>query len=62
MNFVAGGPCHLVEKKLSVGDFKLTLRSVLLRNCTGAIDIKLTEEEIEYIEEPYQPMAIFGHS
>ncbi|KAJ7749008.1 NADP-dependent oxidoreductase domain-containing protein [Mycena olivaceomarginata] len=27
----------------------------------GAIHVQLTEEEIKYLEEPYQPMAIFGH-
>jgi hypothetical protein len=28
---------------------------------SGAINVKLTEEEIKLLEEPYQPMAIFGH-
>ena len=28
---------------------------------TGALDVKLTEEEIKYLEEPYQPVAILGH-
>ncbi|KAJ7060434.1 Aldo keto reductase [Mycena amicta] len=27
-----------------------------------AVHIKLTEEEIKYLEEPYQPMAVLGHS
>ncbi|KAJ7019860.1 hypothetical protein C8F04DRAFT_1146611, partial [Mycena alexandri] len=27
----------------------------------AAIHIKLTEEEIKYLEEPYEPMAILGH-
>ena len=26
-----------------------------------AVDIKLTEEEIKYLEEPYKPTEIFGH-
>lgn len=26
-----------------------------------SVHIKLTEEEIKYLEEPYQPMAVFGH-
>ena len=30
--------------------------------CTAeALDIKLTEEEIKSLEEPYQPTAIYGH-
>ncbi|KAJ7159646.1 NADP-dependent oxidoreductase domain-containing protein [Mycena filopes] len=32
-----------------------------LADIIGAIDVKLTEEEIKYLEEPYQPLAIFGH-
>ncbi|KAJ8488408.1 hypothetical protein ONZ51_g3574 [Trametes cubensis] len=27
----------------------------------GALDVKLSEEEIKYLEEPYKPMAITGH-
>ena len=27
-----------------------------------AVDIKLTEDEIKYLEEPYQPTTIFGHT
>lgn len=26
-----------------------------------ALDVKLDEEEVKYLEEPYQPTAIFGH-
>ncbi|KAJ7174193.1 NADP-dependent oxidoreductase domain-containing protein [Mycena crocata] len=32
-----------------------------LADIIGALHIKLTEEEIKLLEEPYQPMAIFGH-
>ncbi|KAI0777197.1 Aldo/keto reductase [Trametes elegans] len=32
-----------------------------LEDILGAIDVKLTEEEIKYLEEPYQPVPIFGH-
>ncbi|KAJ7476026.1 Aldo/keto reductase [Mycena latifolia] len=32
-----------------------------LADIVAAIHIKLTEEEIKYLEEPYQPMAILGH-
>ncbi|KAJ7279193.1 Aldo/keto reductase [Mycena rebaudengoi] len=32
-----------------------------LKDIVGAINVKLTEEEIKLLEEPYQPMAIFGH-
>ncbi|KAJ7279174.1 NADP-dependent oxidoreductase domain-containing protein [Mycena rebaudengoi] len=32
-----------------------------LRDIVGVIDVKLTEEEIKLLEEPYRPMAIFGH-
>ncbi|KAJ7048204.1 Aldo/keto reductase [Mycena amicta] len=33
-----------------------------LRDITRAIDVQLTEDEIKYLEEPYQPLGIFGHS
>ncbi|KAA1476209.1 Aldo/keto reductase [Dentipellis sp. KUC8613] len=32
-----------------------------LHDTVKALDIKLTEEEIKYLEEPYQPRTIFGH-
>ncbi|KAJ7455285.1 aryl-alcohol dehydrogenase [Mycena galericulata] len=32
-----------------------------LADILGAIHVKLTEDEVKYLEEPYQPMAIFGH-
>ncbi|KAJ7928813.1 aryl-alcohol dehydrogenase [Mycena leptocephala] len=32
-----------------------------LQDAIAATHIKLTEEEIKYLEEPYQPMAILGH-
>ncbi|EKM50914.1 uncharacterized protein PHACADRAFT_262804 [Phanerochaete carnosa HHB-10118-sp] len=32
-----------------------------LKEIIDALDIKLTDEEIKYLEEQYQPTAIFGH-
>ncbi|KAI0823790.1 Aldo/keto reductase [Trametes gibbosa] len=32
-----------------------------LEDILGALDVNLTEEEIKYLEEPYQPVAIVGH-
>ncbi|KAJ7476096.1 aryl-alcohol dehydrogenase [Mycena latifolia] len=32
-----------------------------LADAIAAVHVKLTEEEIKYLEEPYQPMAILGH-
>ncbi|KAF7336771.1 Aldo-ket-red domain-containing protein [Mycena venus] len=32
-----------------------------LEDAIAATHIKLTEDEIKYLEEPYQPMAILGH-
>jgi len=29
--------------------------------CLAAIKIKLTDEEIQQLEEPYQPQPIIGH-
>ncbi|KAH9980101.1 Aldo/keto reductase [Lactifluus volemus] len=33
-----------------------------LEEIISAIDIKLSEEEVKYLEEPYKPIAIIGHS
>ncbi|KAI0657095.1 Aldo/keto reductase [Cubamyces menziesii] len=32
-----------------------------LEDILGALDVKLSEEDIKYLEEPYKPMAITGH-
>ncbi|KAK7449709.1 hypothetical protein VKT23_013182 [Stygiomarasmius scandens] len=32
-----------------------------LMDLIGAINVKLTEEEIKYLEEPYEPVQIIGH-
>ncbi|KAF4578493.1 hypothetical protein EYR36_000300 [Pleurotus pulmonarius] len=32
-----------------------------LEDIIGALDVKLTEEEIKYLEEPYKPQPILGH-
>ncbi|KAJ7476081.1 aryl-alcohol dehydrogenase [Mycena latifolia] len=32
-----------------------------LADAIAAVHVKLTEEEIKYLEEPYQPMTILGH-
>ncbi|TFY79096.1 hypothetical protein EWM64_g4921 [Hericium alpestre] len=32
-----------------------------LKDLVGALDVKLTEEDLKYLEEPYQPVPIFGH-
>ncbi|KAI0033128.1 NADP-dependent oxidoreductase domain-containing protein, partial [Vararia minispora EC-137] len=32
-----------------------------LKDLIGALDVKLSEEEVKYLEEPYKPQAIFDH-
>ena len=32
-----------------------------LKDILGGVHVKLTEEEIKYLEEPYQPVNILGH-
>ncbi|KAL1947054.1 hypothetical protein VTO73DRAFT_14015 [Trametes versicolor] len=32
-----------------------------LEDVLGALDVKLTEEEMKYLEEPYKPVAVSGH-
>lgn len=33
-----------------------------LEDCIAGIHVTLTEEEIKYLEEPYQPCAVLGHT
>jgi len=33
-----------------------------LKDLISAIDLKLSEEEVKYLEEPYKPTPIIGHS
>jgi aryl-alcohol dehydrogenase-like predicted oxidoreductase len=33
-----------------------------LKDLINAVDIELSEEEVKYLEEPYKPMAIIGHT
>ncbi|KAF7377021.1 hypothetical protein MSAN_00120200 [Mycena sanguinolenta] len=35
---------------------------ILIYCPAGGVLIKLTEEEIKYLEEPYLPMAVLGHA
>ncbi|TFY76831.1 hypothetical protein EWM64_g7179 [Hericium alpestre] len=32
-----------------------------LHDLVGALDVKLSEEEVKYLEEPYAPRSVFGH-
>ncbi|TBU29699.1 Aldo/keto reductase [Dichomitus squalens] len=33
-----------------------------LEDILGSLDVKLTDEEVKYLEEPYQPVQIIGHA
>ncbi|MDP7975392.1 MAG: aldo/keto reductase [TACK group archaeon] len=33
-----------------------------VEEAVGALDVKLTDDEVKYLEEPYRPKAIYGHS
>lgn len=47
---------------LSIFYPKFSLMTVEIVFRTEAANITLTEDEIKYLEEPYQPQAIVGHS
>ncbi|KAI0033122.1 NADP-dependent oxidoreductase domain-containing protein [Vararia minispora EC-137] len=32
-----------------------------LKDLIGALDVKLSDEDIKYLEEPYKPQEVFGH-
>lgn len=40
----------------------LCYRWRVLTQLAGALDIKLSEDEIKYLEEPYKPMEVTGHT
>ncbi|KAI0055138.1 hypothetical protein BV25DRAFT_1833393 [Artomyces pyxidatus] len=33
-----------------------------LKDLIGAVEVKLTEEDIKYLEEPYKPNSVVGHA
>jgi hypothetical protein len=33
----------------------------MISDTDAAVDVKLSEEEIKHLEEPYRPMRILGH-
>ena len=40
---------------------KLTLLAGLNLVVSDALDVKLTEEEVKYLEDAYQPRRVIGH-
>ncbi|KAJ7703779.1 NADP-dependent oxidoreductase domain-containing protein [Mycena olivaceomarginata] len=54
---VAWALCNDTVSAPIVGTTSLTN----LTDIIGAVNVKLTEEERKYLEEPYEPQAIFGH-
>ncbi|KAJ7804018.1 NADP-dependent oxidoreductase domain-containing protein [Mycena olivaceomarginata] len=54
---VAWALCNDTVSAPIVGTTSLTN----LTDIIGAVNVKLTEEERKYLEEPYKPQAIFGH-
>jgi len=58
------GTTKLQNLKEMIGELGVIHEShlgVLIRS-TEALDIDLTEEDIKYLEEPYLPTAISGHT
>lgn len=55
------GTTSLKNLKDLLGMFALLLSKKGLIDCSGAIEVKLTEEEIEYLNEPYQHQDVSGH-
>ena len=51
----------LLHKKNVVSPIIGVTKVGQIKDCVMAVDIELTEDELKYLEEPYQPKAIFGH-
>jgi aryl-alcohol dehydrogenase-like predicted oxidoreductase len=52
----------LLHKKTVVSPIIGVTKLEQIRDCVKCFDIKLSEEELKYLEEPYQAKAVFGHS
>jgi aryl-alcohol dehydrogenase-like predicted oxidoreductase len=50
----------LLHKKTVVSPIIGATKIEQLRDCVKAFEVKLSEDELEYLEEPYKPKAIFG--
>lgn len=58
------GTTKVQNLKEMIGELNLARevhRGVLIR-IAEALDIELTEEEVKYLEEPYLPNAVLGHT
>jgi len=58
------GTTKLQNSKEMIGELDVAheLNLGTLIRIAEALDIELTEEEVEYLEEPYLPNAILGHT
>ncbi|GJJ08936.1 hypothetical protein Clacol_003156 [Clathrus columnatus] len=65
-NYKSAASEEIVNRVEEVAKKKgLTMAQVALAWCyskPAAVNLTLTDEEVKYLEEPYQPRAIFGHS
>lgn len=51
--------CFLFSLSLRFGD---SSESHDLELNTDVVDVKLSEEEVKHLEEPYRPMPVIGHA
>lgn len=50
-----------LQDLLGTSAWCLTYRMDSDKALIGALDVKLTDEEVKLLEEPYQPQKVFGH-
>lgn len=57
------GTTSISNLKDSIGEWFLRLTSLWIPfDCPkGAVNVKLSDKEIDFLEEPYQPQQIIGH-
>jgi aryl-alcohol dehydrogenase-like predicted oxidoreductase len=51
----------LLQKKPVTAPIIGATKITHLENAVGALSVKLTQEEVAYLEEPYVPHPIVGH-
>ena len=58
------GSTRLENLKDMIGEWRVSRESTHSNHISpsDAVEIQLTDEEIKYLEEPYQPRAIIGHT
>ncbi len=54
--------CGEVERHYQYAPVRFHRRIIAYQKLLESLHVKLTEEEVQYLEEPYRPRNIIGHA